>query len=89
MGNLGHSFGGILQAGYAERHPQVIKGMIMLNCSLVFYGRTDWMAGPHAYKGVQFPHLMLWGSDVGHMPFLENKADLGNALATYERKYGL
>jgi len=61
----------------------------MLNCSLVFYGRTDWMAGPHAYKGVQFPHLMLWGSDVGHMPFLENKADLGNALATYERKYGL
>jgi proline iminopeptidase len=31
---LGHSFGGILQVGYAERHPQVIKGMIMLNCSL-------------------------------------------------------
>jgi proline iminopeptidase len=31
---LGHSFGGILQVGYAERHPQAIKGMIMLNCSL-------------------------------------------------------
>ena len=28
---LGYSFGGILQMGYAQRQPQVIKGMIMLN----------------------------------------------------------
>jgi proline iminopeptidase len=31
---LGHSFGGILQMGYMERYPHVIKGMIMINCTL-------------------------------------------------------
>ncbi|MHB1001952.1 MAG: alpha/beta fold hydrolase [Armatimonadota bacterium] len=31
---LGHSFGGILQMGYAKDHPKVIRGMIMLNCTL-------------------------------------------------------
>jgi proline iminopeptidase len=31
---LGHSFGGILQMGYAERHPEVLEGMIMICCGL-------------------------------------------------------
>ncbi|WP_169578147.1 alpha/beta hydrolase [Salinimicrobium xinjiangense] len=31
---LGHSFGGILQMGYAERYPAAQKGMIMLNCTI-------------------------------------------------------
>lgn len=31
---LGHSFGGILQMGYLERHPKIISGMMMLNCTL-------------------------------------------------------
>ncbi len=31
---LGHSFGGILQMGYADQHPDVISGMIMINCTL-------------------------------------------------------
>ena len=31
---MGHSFGGILQMGYVERHPDVVTGMLMLNCSL-------------------------------------------------------
>lgn len=31
---MGHSFGGILQMGYAERHPNVISGMLMINCTL-------------------------------------------------------
>ena len=31
---MGHSFGGILQAGYAVAHPEVQQGMIMLNCTL-------------------------------------------------------
>jgi len=185
---LGHSFGGILQVGYAQRHPQVIKGMIMLNCSLdinesisscipkfyeilgikdtkpyeampvferygklanqlrekdldwklgyaskknkdimdatfgeisnwnkdlennalkakeyfddyrkftadikmpvlFFYGKTDWMAGPDSYKGVNFPKMMLWGSDVGHVASLENKDDLEKAIACYMQKY--
>jgi proline iminopeptidase len=32
--------------------------------------------------------MMLWGSDVGHMPFLENKEDLERAIAAYIDKYG-
>jgi proline iminopeptidase len=56
---------------------------------LFFYGKTDWMAGPAIYKGVHFPEMMLWGSEVGHMPFLENKADLEKAIVSYQKKYKL
>jgi len=31
---FGHSFGGVLQMGYANRHPESIKGMLMINCTL-------------------------------------------------------
>jgi proline iminopeptidase len=31
---LGHSFGGLLQMGYIQKHPDVIEGMIMINCTL-------------------------------------------------------
>lgn len=31
---LGHSFGGVLQMGYAERFPAAQKGMIMINCTI-------------------------------------------------------
>jgi proline iminopeptidase len=31
---LGHSFGGVLQMGYAKRYPEVQKGMLMINCTL-------------------------------------------------------
>ncbi|HWR51096.1 MAG TPA: alpha/beta fold hydrolase, partial [Bryobacteraceae bacterium] len=27
---LGHSFGGILQVGYAQRHPEVVQGLLMI-----------------------------------------------------------
>jgi len=190
---LGHSFGGILQMGYVERHPEAIKGMIMICCGLnmneameevvpkaceilgiqdiksytdqsipladrmvkiqdlygelrakdlfwkmgyadhhsieimnesfndipnwnkdfentamsiedyrmdykaktvsiqmpvlFFYGKNDWMAGPNHYKGVNFPNMILWGSDVGHLPFIENKTDLDNAIYSYQKKY--
>jgi proline iminopeptidase len=193
---LGHSFGGILQMGYAERHPEVIKGMLMINCALnineaieevapkaceflgitdvkpytdksiplvermdkiqtlygdlrakdlfwkmgyadyhsfelmnasfddipnwnkdfeniamsieeyrddykkkinssmkmpvlFFYGKTDWMVGPNHYIGVNFPNMLLWGSNVGHIPFIENKSDLENAIKSYKEKYNL
>jgi len=183
---LGHSLGGVLQMGYAQRHPEVIRGMLMFNCGLdlkrgqealgkacitnaapyldesvpisqrmpklygqlqekdlfwkmgyasyeskkamdatfaeipnwnkdqekaempgdyfidynaitprmkmpvlFFYGRTDWMAGPTAYKQVRFPNMLLWGSDVGHVPFLENKADVEKAILSYRKQYGL
>ncbi|MGD0113431.1 MAG: alpha/beta hydrolase [Armatimonadota bacterium] len=189
---LGHSFGGILQMAYAQRHPQVITGMVMLNCSLdleeslrgwipkacellgitdpkaytdeavplldrvgdlvgklkekdlfwklayasqesektmdatfdevpnfnhdferapltpreywadyrkaaqemkmpvlFFYGKTDWRVGPEHYKGVHFPNMMLFGSDVGHVASLENTADLEKAVTAYRKRYRL
>jgi proline iminopeptidase len=189
---LGHSFGGILQMGYAQRHPRAVKGMIMLNCGLdlndrgvpwilnackilgvadpgpytdsaiplndrlnrvygelrekdlfwklgyaskknkeimdasfneipnwnkdlenkamvikdywldykktapemnmpvlFFYGKTDWMVGPYHYRGVRFPNMILWGSDAGHVPFLEDKTGLEKAIDSYRKKFAL
>lgn len=188
---MGHSFGGLLQMGYAISHPEAIKGMLMINCTLdwkdsfengfypkacslpemadskwcnddssffvdrfgaligelsqknlmwklgydsyenyirmgqtfgevpdwnwgseeyivyttdyhenfrkytpeinvpvlFFYGKSDWVIGPEHYKDVCFPDMMLWGSDVGHMPFLENSSDLFQAIKSYRDKY--
>lgn len=188
---LGHSFGGLFQMGYAMRHPEAIKGMLMINaaldmqdcfesswcpkamefagiedrrlCSdssihfverwneavelvqaknifwkmgyareenmhimnasfgdipdwnwrqgskimfvedyhlnfkpytaqltmpiLFFYGKTDWMIGPHHYQGVAFPNMLLWGSDVGHMPFMENREDLMDSIKAFLEKF--
>jgi proline iminopeptidase len=54
---------------------------------LFFYGKSDWMVGPSQYKGVAFPNMILWGSDVGHVPFLENEPDLEKAVKTYIQQY--
>jgi proline iminopeptidase len=54
---------------------------------LFFSGKTDWMAGVNNYKGVAFPHRMLWRSEVGHVPFVENQADLDRAIGRYQKKY--
>jgi len=190
---IGHSFGGLFQMGYALRHPEVIKGMLMINTALdmkesfeqswcpkamefagitdlvlcadqeqhfverwgqvlqmvqeknifwkmgyekeenmhimnasfgdipdwnwhmgsqaifiddyhtnfkpftarlempvlCFYGKTDWMIGPEHYRGISFPNMMLWASDVGHMPFLENQDDLMKAIAGYRERFNL
>lgn len=56
---------------------------------LFFYGQTDWMVGPTHFKDIAFPNMLLWGSDVGHMPFLEYPSDLERAIQEYRRKYGL
>lgn len=190
---LGHSFGGILQMGYVQRHPESVKGMVMTNCALdlrsclldswipraigflgtdeplpsadstapalvervgklgkqlrgkdlfwkmayasqasealmnatfsdipewnndfgnaamqvkdyqedfrkltadvkvpvlFFYGKRDWMAGPKQYEGARFPELMLRSSDGGHVPVIENRTELEDAIAAYNAKYG-
>lgn len=187
---LGHSFGGILQMGYAERYPEAIKGMLMINCTLdiiqtaceswvpkaaeflgeeyscegdsvsprermmeyggrlrekglfwnmgyaykenyeklestynaipdfkfefgnavmnsdeyfynykplaskmtmpvlFYYGSEDWMIGPRHHEDLEFPKLMKWESQVGHMPFLESKEDLEKAILMFSGKYG-
>ena len=187
---LGHSFGGLLQMGYAERFPEAINGMIMVNCTLdieesfceswgpkaaellgenftpcnqdsltiiekvmalgsklrekdlfwqmayehqkseaimndtykgfenwnydfsnaamtmtdyrkdfkpvtsgidipvlFFYGSRDWMVGPNHHEDLEFPELMLWKNDGGHLPFQENKEDLSEAILAYKAAY--
>jgi proline iminopeptidase len=56
---------------------------------LFFYGKNDWMVGPRHFRGVKFPNMLLWGSEVGHVPFLENKTDLENAIVSYRNKFSL
>lgn len=56
---------------------------------LFFYGKTDWIIGTEHYKGIKFPNVIFWGSDVGHIPFIENKPDLENAIVSYLKKYNL
>lgn len=186
---LGHSFGGILQMGYAERYPEANKGMIMLNCTLdlngsaceswlpkaaefagevytcegdtvalpqrmnefggklrekglfwkmgssnpetfskldeisaelqhfnydlsnhvmnhpdfwknfrpltstmqmpvlYFYGKNDFMVGPQHFTSINFPNMLLWENKGGHVPFIEDKADLEKAILAYAKKY--
>lgn len=55
---------------------------------LFFYGTKDWMVGPKHYRGVNFPEMMLWKNDGGHIPFQENKEDLQEAILTFAEEYG-
>lgn len=50
---------------------------------LFYYGKTDWAIGAEHYKGMAFPTMQLWGSDVRHFPFLENKDDFMNAINSF------
>jgi proline iminopeptidase len=59
------------------------------NPVLFFYGKTDFTVGPEHYKRVHFPNMLLWGSDVGHVPFMENKEDLQKAIDSYMKKFSL
>jgi proline iminopeptidase len=54
---------------------------------LFFYGLTDWMIGPKHYRGVNFPNMLIWPSEVGHMPFMEDKENLMKAIITFLEKY--
>lgn len=55
---------------------------------LFFCGTEDWCVGPKHYEGVRFPRMLLRRSRVGHIPFLENRADLDRAICRYIKKYG-
>jgi len=54
---------------------------------LFFAGKTDWMVGPGSDNGVAFPEMILWKSEVGHVPFVENPCDLEKAITTYLQKF--
>lgn len=54
---------------------------------LFYYGETDYAIGPEHYKAIRFPEVIVWGSPVGHMPFLEDKDDLMKAIRQYKTTY--
>lgn len=54
---------------------------------LFYYGETDWAIGPEHYEGVKFPQIILWSNKVGHMPFLEDKEDVIEAISQFKLKY--
>ena len=54
---------------------------------LFYYGTQDWMVGPEHYQSVHFPNMMLWPADTAHMPFLENRCDLMNAIELFLGKF--
>lgn len=54
---------------------------------LFYYGTSDWMIGPEHYKGIKFPNVLLWPGDTAHMPFLENREDLMNAIREFLASY--
>ena len=56
---------------------------------LFFYGQTDWTTGPDHHKGIDFPYMVKWPSDVGHMPFIENKEDVEAAIVAYLKRFKL
>lgn len=56
---------------------------------LFFYGKSDWTTGPDHHKGIDFPYMLKWPCDVGHMPFIENKADVEAAIVAYLKRYKL
>lgn len=54
---------------------------------LFYYGKNDCAVGPEHYKAIAFPEMLLWGSEAGHMPFIENKADVVKAINVFAEKY--
>jgi proline iminopeptidase len=67
-----------------KKHTSAIKTPV-----LFFYGTSDWSIGPKHYKGVKFPNMLLWKSNVGHIPFMENKEDLKKAIDYFKKKNNL
>ncbi len=53
---LGHSFGGILQMGYAERYPAAVKGMLMFNCTIDLTGSAceSWLPKAAEFLGKSY-----------------------------------
>lgn len=50
---------------------------------LFIYGTRDYMIGPEHYKGVNFPCVLMFPIDGGHMPILENPAEAAHAIRMY------
>lgn len=74
---LGHSFGGILQMGYAELYPEAQKGMMMIDCTLYL---NDSFCQSWAPKASEFLGESYVGCENDTLPLMERMGDLGNRL---------
>jgi proline iminopeptidase len=54
---------------------------------LVLSGKTDYAIGIEHYKLIQFPKQILVRANCGHLPLIEAKEELENAVTRYIRKY--
>jgi proline iminopeptidase len=77
-------------ASAAREHGSPASHILSLSAPvLFFYGQSDWMVGPMHYKHARIPHMLPWPCAVGHVPFLENQADLARAIASYRKRFHL
>lgn len=76
---MGHSFAGLMQMGYANKHPEAIKGIIMINTTL-FWNETM-VAGffPNACKLLNIPCDNYCQND--SVPIMDRAQELINKLA--------
>lgn len=56
---------------------------------LFFYGSNDWIVGPDHYLGVDFPNMMLYRAEVGHVPFMDDKEEIARAIDRFLKRYPL
>lgn len=74
---LGHSFGGLLQMGYAENYPKAQKGMMMINTTLYLNESFCDSWGP---KASEFLGKEYVGCEKDSLSLLERMNVLGNEL---------
>jgi proline iminopeptidase len=75
---MGHSFGGILQMGYAEGHPEAIEGMIMVNCTLDLTESCESSWIPKAVEILDVEDAAPYTDEV--RPLVERVSELGERL---------
>jgi len=91
---LGHSFGGILQMGYVDRHPEAIEGMIFINCTLSLeesFGES-WLPKAIEQAGKDVPAICLDPTEslcnrmIAIMPLLHDRGLMWKIFFTNEDK---
>ena len=50
---------------------------------LLYFGHKDYAVGPNHYENINFPKMTLHFWDGGHVPFMEGKQELENAITEW------
>ncbi len=81
-------------SGIGLSHPDYLRNFKPLTSEinipvLYFYGARDWTIGPDHYKGIQFPKLLLYPAEVGHVPFMDQKTEVARAIDLFKETFRL